>query len=214
MISNYSVMDIRPGSMGRPLPGIEPAIVHRLEGGKVEVEARPNVEGELALRPGWPSMFRTYLNDEERYRKCFVDGWYITGDLAERDEDGYYWFIGRADDIIKTAGHMVGPFEVESALLEHPAVAEVGVIGKPDPVIGELVKAFVALKPGFHPSDDLRMELQGFGRIKLGSAVAPKEIEFVEYLPKTRSGKIMRRLLKARELGLPEGDTSTLETAE
>jgi acetyl-CoA synthetase len=214
MISNYSAMDIRPGSMGRPLPGIEPAIVHRLEGGKVEVETRPNVEGELALKPGWPSMFRTYLNDEDRYKKCFVDGWYITGDLAERDEDGYYWFIGRADDIIKTAGHMVGPFEVESALLEHPAVAEVGVIGKPDPVIGELVKAFVALKPGFNPSDDLRMELQGFGRIKLGSAVAPKEIEFVEYLPKTRSGKIMRRLLKARELGLPEGDTSTLETTE
>ncbi len=214
MISNYSVMDIRPGSMGRPLPGIEPAIVHRLEGGKVEVETEPNVEGELALRPGWPSMFRAYLNDEERYQKCFVDGWYITGDLAEQDEDGYFWFIGRADDIIKTAGHMVGPFEVESALLEHPAVAEVGVIGKPDPVIGELVKAFVALKPGFHPSDDLRMELQGFGRIKLGSAVAPKEIEFVEYLPKTRSGKIMRRLLKARELGLPEGDTSTLETTE
>jgi acetyl-CoA synthetase len=214
MISNYNVMDIRPGSMGRPLPGIEPAIVHRLEGGRVEVEERPNVEGELALKPGWPSMFRTYLNDEARYNKCFVDGWYITGDLAERDEDGYFWFIGRADDIIKTAGHMVGPFEVESALMEHPAVAEVGVIGKPDPVIGELVKAFVALKPGINPCDDLRMELQGFGRIKLGSAVAPKEIEFVEYLPKTRSGKIMRRLLKARELGLPEGDTSTLETTE
>jgi acetyl-CoA synthetase len=214
MISNYSVMDIRPGSMGRPLPGITPAIVHRLEGGGVEIEERPNCEGELALKPGWPSMFRTYLNDPERYNKCFVGGWYITGDLAERDEDGYYWFIGRADDIIKTAGHMVGPFEVESALMEHPAVAEVGVIGKPDPVIGELVKAFVALKPGFNPCDDLRMELQGFGRNKLGSAVAPKEIEFVEYLPKTRSGKIMRRLLKARELGLPEGDTSTLETTE
>jgi acetyl-CoA synthetase len=214
MISNYSVMDIRPGSMGRPLPGITPAIVHRLEGGGVEIEEKPNVEGELALKPGWPSMFRTYLNDEERYKKCFVGGWYITGDLAERDEDGYYWFIGRADDIIKTAGHMVGPFEVESALMEHPAVAEVGVIGKPDPVIGELVKAFVALKPGINPCDDLRMELQGFGRNKLGSAVAPKEIEFVEYLPKTRSGKIMRRLLKARELGLPEGDTSTLETTE
>jgi acetyl-CoA synthetase len=214
MISNYNIMDIRPGSMGRPLPGIEPAIVHRLDGGGVEIETRSNVEGELALKPGWPSMFRTYLNDEERYKKCFVGGWYITGDLAERDEDGYFWFIGRADDIIKTAGHMVGPFEVESALMEHPAVAEVGVIGKPDPVIGELVKAFVALKPGFNPCDDLRMELQGFGRNKLGSAVAPKEIEFVEYLPKTRSGKIMRRLLKARELGLPEGDTSTLETTE
>jgi acetyl-CoA synthetase len=214
MISNYNVMDIRPGSMGRPLPGIEAAIVHRLDGGGVEVERRPNVEGHLALKPGWPSMFRGYLHDEERYNKCFVGGWYITGDLAECDEDGYFWFIGRADDIIKTAGHMVGPFEVESALLEHPAVAEAAVIGKPDPVIGELVKAFVALKPGFNPCDDLQMDLLGFGRKKLGSAVAPKEIEFVEYLPKTRSGKIMRRLLKSRELGLPEGDTSTLETTE
>jgi acetyl-CoA synthetase len=214
MISNYNVMDIRPGSMGRPLPGIEAAIVHRLEGGGVEVEEKPNVEGNLALKPGWPSMFRGYLHDEERYNKCFVGGWYITGDLAERDEDSYFWFIGRADDIIKTAGHMVGPFEVESALLEHPAVAEAAVIGKPDPVIGELVKAFVALKPGFNPCDDLQMDLLGFGRKKLGSAVAPKEIEFVEYLPKTRSGKIMRRLLKSRELGLPEGDTSTLETKE
>jgi len=212
MISNYNVMDIRPGSMGRPLPGIQAAIVHRKDDGKVEVEQNSSVEGELALKPGWPSMFRGYLHDEARYNKCFIDGWYITGDLAERDEDGYFWFIGRADDIIKTAGHMVGPFEVESALLEHPAVAEAGVIGKPDPVIGELVKAFVALKPNFNPSDDLCMELLGFGRKKLGSAVAPKEIEFVEYLPKTRSGKIMRRLLKSRELGLPEGDTSTLET--
>jgi acetyl-CoA synthetase len=213
MISNYNSMDIRPGSMGRPLPGIEAAIVHRTEDGRVELEHRTNVEGELALKPGWPSMFRGYLHDEERYKKCFVGGWYITGDLAERDEDDYFWFIGRADDIIKTAGHIVGPFEVESALMEHPAVSEVGVIGKPDPVIGELVKAFVALKPGHDPCDDLRMELLGFGRKKLGSAVAPKEIEFVEYLPKTRSGKIMRRLLKSRELGLPEGDVSTLETS-
>jgi acetyl-CoA synthetase len=212
MISNYNSMDIRPGSMGKPLPGIEAAIVHRKEDGQVEIEQKPYVEGDLALRPGWPSMFRGYLHDEARYNKCFVDGWYITNDLAERDEDGYFWFIGRADDIIKTAGHMVGPFEVESALLEHPSVAEAGVIGKPDPVIGELVKAFVALKPGFDPSENLRTELLGFGRKKLGSAVAPKEIEFVEYLPKTRSGKIMRRLLKARELGLPEGDVSTLET--
>jgi acetyl-CoA synthetase len=212
MISNYNVMDIRPGSMGRPLPGIEAAIVHRQEDGTVAIETQPSAEGELALKPGWPSMFRGYLHDEARYQKCFVGGWYITGDLAEKDEDGYFWFIGRADDIIKTAGHMVGPFEVESALLEHPAVAEAGVIGKPDPVIGELVKAFIALKPGYEPNEELRVELQGFGRKKLGSAVAPKEIEFVEYLPKTRSGKIMRRLLKSRELGLPEGDVSTLET--
>ena len=156
-------------------------------------------------------MFRGYIHDEKRYAEAFVDGWYISGDLAERDEDGYIWFIGRADDIIKTAGHMVGPFEVESALMEHPAVAEAGVIGVPDPVIGEIVKAFVALKPPFKPSEELRLELLGFGRKKLGSAVAPKQLEFTTSLPKTRSGKIMRRLLKARDLGLPEGDTSTLE---
>jgi acetyl-CoA synthetase len=214
MISNYAVMDVRPGSMGRPVPGVQAGIVHRREDGAVEEVTEPGVEGDLALRPGWPAMFRGYLHEPERYQKAFAGGWYITGDLAERDEDGYFWFIGRADDIIKTAGHMVGPFEVESALMEHPAVAEVGVIGKPDPVIGELVKAFVALKPGQAPTDELRMELLGFGRVKLGSAVAPKEIEFQDDLPKTRSGKIMRRLLKAREIGLPEGDVSTLETHE
>ncbi len=211
MIANYAAMEIRPGSMGRPLPGIEAAIVHRLDKGAIELEEQADCEGELALRVGWPSMFRGYLHDEERYRSCFVDDWYITGDLAQQDSDGYFWFVGRADDIIKTSGHMVGPFEVESALMEHPAVAEVGVIGKPEPMIGELVKAFVALKSGFEPTNELRLELLGFARKKLGSAVAPKEIEFTTNLPKTRSGKIMRRLLKARELGLPEGDTSTLE---
>jgi acetyl-CoA synthetase len=172
----------------------------------------PDVEGELALKPGWPSMFRGYLHDEARYRKCFVGDWYISGDLAKRDGDGYFWFVGRADDIIKTSGHMVGPFEVESALMEHPAVAEAGVIGKPDPMIGELVKAFVALKPGVTASDALRLELLGHARRKLGPAVAPKQIEFQDHLPKNKAGKIMRRLLKARELGLPEGDLSTLET--
>lgn len=211
MIANYAAMEIRPGSMGLPLPGIEAAIVHRSGNGKVELETQADCEGELALRVGWPSMFRGYLHDDERYRKCFVGDWYITGDLAQKDADGYFWFIGRADDIIKTSGHMVGPFEVESALMEHLAVAEVGVIGKPEPMIGELVKAFVALQPGFEPNENLKLELLGFARKKLGSAVAPKEIEFTDNLPKTRSGKIMRRLLKARELGLPEGDTSTLE---
>jgi len=214
MIANYLFQEIRPGSMGRPLPGIEAAIVRRGDGDSVELIGEPDVEGELALKPGWPSMFREYLHDEERYRKCFAGGWYITGDLARRDKDGYFWFVGRADDIIKTAGHMVGPFEVESTLMEHPAVAEAGVIGKPEPVIGELVKAFVVLKTGFIPGEELRLELIGFGRSRLGSAVAPKEIDFVDNLPKTRSGKIMRRLLKARELGLPEGDTSTLEGGE
>lgn len=212
MIANYPAMTIRPGSMGRPLPGIEAAIVRRVEATTCEVIETPDVEGELALKPGWPSMFRGYLHDEARYRKCFVGDWYISGDLAKRDADGYFWFVGRADDIIKTSGHMVGPFEVESALMEHPAVAEAGVIGKPDPMIGELVKAFVSLKPGVTASDALRLELLGHARRKLGPAVAPKQIEFQDHLPKNKAGKIMRRLLKARELGLPEGDLSTLET--
>jgi acetyl-CoA synthetase len=212
MIANYATMPIRPGSMGRPVPGIEAAIVHRHEDGTVEVIDQPGVEGDLALKQGWHSMFRGYLHDDARYRKCFAGDWYITGDLARRDADGYFWFVGREDDIIKTSGHMVGPFEVESALMEHPAVAEAGVIGKPNPMIGELVKAFVALKPGYQPSEALKLELIGFARQKLGAAIAPKELEFKDSLPKTRSGKIMRRLLKARELGLPEGDVSTLET--
>jgi len=210
MIANYAAMDIRPGSMGKPLPGIKAAILRRVDGGVEEIK-EPDVEGELSLKPGWPSMFRAYLHDEERYTKCFVGDWYLSGDLARRDADGYFWFVGRADDIIKTSGHMVGPFEVESALMEHPAVVESGVIGKPDPLIGELVKAFVVVKAGHAANDDLRLELIGFARKRLGPAVAPKEIAFVESLPKTRSGKIMRRLLKARELGLPEGDLSTLE---
>jgi acetyl-CoA synthetase len=157
-------------------------------------------------------MFRGYLHEEERYRKCFRDGWYLSGDLARRDADGYYWFVGRADDVIKSAGHLIGPFEVESALMEHPAVAEAGVIGKPDPMVGEVVKAFVSLKKGFQESEKLRSEILAHARKRLGAAVAPKEIEIQPSLPKTRSGKIMRRLLKARELGLPEGDTSTLES--
>jgi acetyl-CoA synthetase len=210
MIANFAAMDIRPGSMGRPVPGVDAAIVRRTADG-VEVVTEPGVEGELALRPGWPSMFREYLHDEARYAKCFAGGWYLSGDLASCDADGYFWFVGRADDIIKTSGHMVGPFEVESALMAHPAVAEAGVIGKPDPLIGELVKAFVTLKAGQVSSDALRLDLLGFARTRLGPAVAPKEIAFVDNLPKTRSGKIMRRLLKARELGLPEGDVSTLE---
>jgi acetyl-CoA synthetase len=211
MIANYPSMEIRPGSMGKPLPGVEAGIVRRLSDGSVQVIEQPDQQGELALKPGWPSMFRGYLHEPERYNKCFAGGWYLTGDLARRDADGYFTFVGRADDIIKTAGHMVGPFEVESALMEHPAVAEAGVIGKPDPTIGEIVKAFVVLKPGHDPGEELRLELIGFARQKLGTAIAPKEIEFSPQIPRTRSGKIMRRLLKARELGLPEGDLSTLE---
>jgi acetyl-CoA synthetase len=218
MISNYASMDIRPGSMGRPLPGIEATVLARDEQGKVvvgpdglAVEAGDGVEGELALRPGWPSMFRGYLGNAERYRSCFEGGWYLSGDLARRDEDGYFWFIGRGDDVIKSAGHLIGPFEVESTLMEHEAVAEAGVIGVPDALLGEVVKAFVTLNTGYSASDELRLDLLGFSRKRLGAAVAPREIVFDQHLPHTKSGKIMRRLLKARELGLPEGDTSTLE---
>ncbi len=213
MIANFLAMDIRPGSMGRPLPGVTATIVHHEENQPVEEIREPGIQGELALKPGWPSMFRGYLHDEERYRKCFAEGWYLTGDLARKDADGYFWFVGRADDVIKSAGHLIGPFEVESTLMEHPAVAEAAVIGKPDPTIGEVVKAFVSLRPPYVPSDELRLELLGFARKRLGPVVAPKELDFLDVIPKTRSGKIMRRLLKARELGLPEGDLSTLEQA-
>ncbi len=212
MIANTAAVDVKPGSMGRPVPGVTAAIVRRTGDGGVAVVEQPMVSGELALKPGWPSMFRGYLHDDARYAKCFADGWYLSGDLAMRDEDGYFWFVGRADDVIKSAGHLIGPFEVESALMEHPAVAEAGVIGVPDPAAGEAVKAFVALKPGWQPSDELRRDLLGHARKRLGRAIAPREIDFRPGLPKTRSGKIMRRLLKARELGLPEGDLSTLES--
>jgi acetyl-CoA synthetase len=197
--------------MGRPLPGIEAAIVRRSAEGRVAVIDTPDSEGELALRPGWPSMFRGYLGEHERYQRCFADGWYLSGDLARRSADGYFWFVGRADDVIKSSGHLIGPFEVESVLMEHRAVAEAGVIGKPDPVAHETVKAFVVLKPGFAADETLRRELLGFARVRLGAVVAPKEIDVVESLPRTRSGKIARRVLRARELGTPEGDTSTLE---
>ncbi len=211
MIANFPALDVRPGSMGMPVPGIEAAIVKRSADGSVAAVDAPGVEGELALRPGWPSMFRGYLNEAERYAKCFAGGWYLTGDLARRDADGYFWFVGRKDDVIKTSGHLIGPFEVESVLMEHPAVAEAGVIGKPDPVALELVKAFVSLRSGHAPSDALKKDIMAHARKRLGAVVAPKEIDFMQNLPKTRSGKIMRRLLKARELGLPEGDVSTLE---
>ncbi|CAD5265352.1 Acetyl-coenzyme A synthetase [Imperialibacter sp. EC-SDR9] len=210
MISNYLTFPVKPGSMGKPLPGIEAALAEVSDDG-FSIITEPGKDGHLVLKRGWPSMFKTYLHQEERYNKCFRGDWYLTGDLARRDADGYFWFVGRADDIIKTSGHMVGPFEVESALMEHPAVAEAAVIGKPDPLIGELVKAFVVLKTGKEANNELRLDITAHARRKLGSAVAPKEIDFIEALPKTRSGKILRRLLKARELGLPEGDTSTLE---
>ncbi len=209
MIGNTAAMEIKPGAMGKPLPGIEAGIV-QVEGDTV-TELPDGEIGDLALRPGWPSMMRAYLGQPERYAKVFKGGWYLTGDLAMRDSDGYFWFVGRADDLIKSAGHLIGPFEVESALIEHEAVAEAAVIGVPDETAGELVKAFVTLKTGFEAGDALERELRGHARKKLGPAVAPREIVFRESLPRTRSGKIMRRLLRARELGLPEGDLSTLE---
>jgi acetyl-CoA synthetase len=222
MVANYAGLPIKPGSMGRPVPGVTAAIVQRLDAQGEPIAEKdetvacrvidtPDLVGELALRAGWPSMFRTYIGDDVRYEKCFASGWYLSGDLARRDRDGYFWFIGRGDDVIKSSGHLIGPFEVESAMMEHTSVAEAGVIGKPDPVAGEIVKAFILLKAGVQSSEALRLELLGFGRQRLGTAVAPKEIAFADHLPHTRSGKIMRRLLKARELGLAEGDTSTLE---
>jgi acetyl-CoA synthetase len=211
MVANFASMDIRPGSMGKPLPGIEAAIVEKSRDGSIQEIHEPGMQGELALRPGWPSMFRGYWGNRERYESCFAGGFYLTGDLAKRDADGYFWFVGRKDDVIKTSGHLIGPFEVESVLLEHKAVADSAVIGKPDPVAGEVVKAFVLLHEGYTPTEALRRELLGWARSRLGAVVAPKEIDFVAILPRTRSGKIMRRLLKNREMGLPEGDTSTLE---
>jgi acetyl-CoA synthetase len=196
--------------MGKPLPGVEAAIAE-ITDNDFKIIAEPGKDGHLVLKRGWPSMFKTYLYEEKRYEKCFYGEWYVTGDLAYYDADGYYWFVGRADDIIKTSGHMVGPFEVESTLMAHPHVAEAAVIGKPENMIGELIKAFVVPKPGIKPDETLRLDIIAFARKKLGPAVAPKEIAFVDTLPKTRSGKILRRLLKARELGLPEGDLSTLE---
>ena len=205
-IANYPSMAVKPGSMGRPTPGTEAAIVD--DEGKVLPAGQ---EGNLVLKPGWPSMFRTYWNKKDLYDSRFHHGWYFSGDRARMDEEGYFWFVGRADDVINTAGHLVGPFEVESALIEHPAVAEAGVIGKPDEERMEIVKAFISLKNGFAPSEQLKTEIKEFVRTRLAAHAYPREIEFLPTLPKTRSGKIMRRLLKARDLGLPEGDTSTLE---
>ncbi len=224
MVSNFVGCEVRPGSMGRPLPGIDVALLAMTEdpatgaarpvlddaGRPVEV-GDPDTPGMLAVRTPWPSMFRGYLHDDDRYRRCFAGGWYLSGDLATRDEDGFHRFVGRADDVIKTAGHLVGPFEVESALLEHPDVVEAAVIGLPDPVAGNVIAAWVTLRPGVEWSDDLRLSLVGHARSRLGPAVAPRRIECAADLPRTRSGKIMRRLLRARELGLPEGDVSTLE---
>ncbi|CCU59479.1 acetate--CoA ligase [Bacillus subtilis] len=207
LICNYPCMDIKPGSMGKPIPGVEAAIVDN-QGN----ELPPYRMGNLAIKKGWPSMMHTIWNNPEKYESYFMPGgWYVSGDSAYMDEEGYFWFQGRVDDVIMTSGERVGPFEVESKLVEHPAIAEAGVIGKPDPVRGEIIKAFIALREGFEPSDKLKEEIRLFVKQGLAAHAAPREIEFKEKLPKTRSGKIMRRVLKAWELNLPAGDLSTME---
>jgi acetyl-CoA synthetase len=204
--SNYRTMPIRPGSMGKPVPGIKMAIVDD-EGN----ELPPNRMGNLAIKPPWPAMMRQVWKNPKKYQEYFLNGWYISGDSAYMDEDGYFWFEGRVDDVINTSGERVGPFEVESKLVEHPAVAEAGVIGLPDPVRGQIIKAFITLREGYQPSDELKEEIRLFVKGRLAAHAAPRAIEFKDKLPKTRSGKIMRRVLKAWELGLPTGDLSTME---
>jgi len=208
MISNYPGMKIKPGSMGKPFPGITATVV---DPKTYEPYGEPGKIGLIAIKPGWPSMMRTYWNNEDAYKNKFKNGWYLTGDRASIDKEGYFWFVGRDDDVINTAGHLVSPFEVESALLEHPAVAESAVVSKPDPLNMEVVKAFVTLKPGFAAGSDLELEIMNFIRKKLSPLAMPQEIEYIDSLPKTRSGKIMRRILKAKEWGEEIGDTSTLE---
>ncbi|REH81397.1 acetate--CoA ligase [Staphylococcus felis] len=206
MIVNYPSMDIKLGSMGKPLPGIEAAIIDNNGN-----ELPANRMGNLAIKKGWPSMMYKIWKNPEKYCSYFIGDWYVSGDSAYKDEEGYYWFQGRVDDVIMTAGERVGPFEVESKLVEHPAVAEAGVIGKPDPVRGEIIKAFIALREGYKPSDQLKEDIRQFVKEGLAAHAAPREIEFKDKLPKTRSGKIMRRVLKAWELDLPTGDLSTME---
>lgn len=206
MVANYPSLPIRPGSMGKPFPGVTAGIVDD-QGHPVP----PLKEGNLALKKGWPSMMTKIWRRPKKYESYFIGDWYISGDRAYQDKDGYFWFIGRADDVIKTSGERVGPFEVESAIDSYPGVIEAGVIGKPDPLRGEIIKAFVALKPGVKPSKTLILHIQEHVKKHLAGHAYPREIEFVPSLPKTRSGKIMRRLLRAKELGLPLGDTSTLE---
>jgi acetyl-CoA synthetase len=209
MIANFIGEPVAPGSMGTAFPGVQAAIARRRDD-DIEFLGHGAV-GEIVLRAGWPSMFKTYLNDDERYRKCFVGEWYFSGDQARLDADGRFWFIGRTDDVIKSAGHLISPFEVESALNQHGAVMQAAVIGLSDPVVSQIVKAFVELRPGQDPTPELRREILAHGRRLLGGAIAPRDVEFVATLPRTRSGKIMRRLLRSRALGLPEGDLSTLE---
>jgi acetyl-CoA synthetase len=208
VITNFPGLEVKPGSMGKPFPGITATVLDQKTYKPIN---KPGIVGLIALKPGWPSMFRTYWNNKEMYQSKFKDGWYICGDRSSIDEHGYFWFVGRDDDVINTGGHLVGPFEIESALLEHEAVAESAAVGKPDPVNMEVVKAFVALKPGYEADPDLELSIMNFIRKRLSPLAMPQEIEFVKSLPKTRSGKIMRRLLRAQEWGEEIGDISTLE---
>jgi acetyl-CoA synthetase len=223
MITNFPGMKIKPGSMGKPFPGIEAGILDLKTN---EPVTEPGTVGLIAFRPGWPSMFREYVKKPDIYRSKFVGAsenamppelrtdkslWYVSGDRASFDKDGYYWFVGRDDDVINTGGHLVGPFEIESALVEHEAIAEAAAIGKPDEVNMEVVKVFVTLNPGFEPSDDLELNIMNFIRKRLSPLAMPQEIEYTDKLPKTRSGKILRRYLKALEWGEEVGDLSTLE---
>jgi acetyl-CoA synthetase len=208
MITNYPGMKIRPGSMGKAFPGLTSAI---LDPDTFEPITEVNKPGLIAFRFDWPARMRTYWNNHETFLKKFQGDWYITGDRSTIDKDGYFWFIGRDDDVINTGGHLVSPFEVESALLEHEAVAESAVVSKPDEINMEVVKAFVTLKPGFSPTEELELDIMNFIRKKLSPLAMPQEIEYMDLLPKTRSGKIMRRVLHAQEWGEEIGDISTLE---
>ena len=207
LITNYPGMPVKVGSMGKPMPGVTAAVIDDHDN-----VLPPYTVGNLAIKKGWPALMRTIWNNEAKYRSYFTPGgWYLAGDTAYVDEDGYFWFQGRSDDIINTSGERVGPFEVESKLVEHPSVAEAGVIGVPDPLRGEIIKAFISLRDGFEPSDALKEDIRRYVKENLAAHAVPRQIEFRDKLPKTRSGKIMRRVLKAWELGLPTGDLSTME---
>ena len=207
VITNFPGMPIKPGSMGKPFPGITAAVLNTKT---YEPITEPGIAGLIALRPGWPSQVRSYWNNEAGFKKKFKNGWYLCGDRASIDADGYFWFMGRDDDVINTGGHLVRPFEIESALLEHPAVDESAAVAKPDPVNMEVVKAFVTLKRGYEPSNDLELEIMNHIRKRLSPLAMPQEIEFVDSLPKTRSGKIVRRILRCKEFNEPVGDLSTI----
>ena len=207
LICNYRSSDFKIGATGKPFPGTCAAVVD--DDGD---EVLPYILGHLVVKPPWPSLMKEIWRNKTKYDEYFrIKGWYVSGDTAYKDEDGFIWYAGRADDVIKTAGERVGPFEVESALIQHPAVAEAAVIGKPDSIRGQIIKAFVTLRAGYSPSEELKTSIAEFVKKNLAAHAAPREIDFRDRIPKTRSGKIMRRVLKAWDLGQEVGDTSTME---